>query len=349
MATITLKAIKLENVKAVLNAIAGERQMTKLEVSKETGLSLMTVGKITSILSAEGLLARSKSTGQTAGRRAEIFKLRQDWLIPVFDLSTTNFKFFVATPKGEILDKVEYPCTTEPQYTTSEFIRFLSLTLDMLKKKYTKRHAIGIGVSICGVYNADSDQILSTMQPELASIKLMQNITKIFKQKNVIIENANRLCAAGVIESTENYRSRCIACLTVNESIECTVCENGIYLQGANGFAGKFGDLPYAPYFTYANFFRNAQSLRDITDPLADLLKTVVAAYDPDLIYFCTQKFAMTPNIFKTVEHAIFPATVWKNTKPVVKPVYTSENEILSAIAARVIENWVNNIVDSDT
>lgn len=183
MATITLKAIKLENVKAVLNAIAGERQMTKLEVSKETGLSLMTVGKITSILSAEGLLARSKSTGQTAGRRAEIFKLRQDWLIPVFDLSTTNFKFFVATPKGEILDKVEYPCTTEPQYTTSEFIRFLSLTLDMLKKKYTKRHAIGIGVSICGVYNADSDQILSTMQPELASIKLMQNITKIFKQK----------------------------------------------------------------------------------------------------------------------------------------------------------------------
>ena len=57
----------------------------------------------------------------------------------------------------------------------------------------------------------------------------------------------------------------------------------------------------------------------------------------------------MTPNIFKTVEHAIFPATVWKNTKPVVKPVYTSENEILSAIAARVIENWVNNIVDSDT
>ena len=36
MATITLKAIKLENVKAVLNAIAGERQMTKLEVSKET-------------------------------------------------------------------------------------------------------------------------------------------------------------------------------------------------------------------------------------------------------------------------------------------------------------------------
>ena len=346
MAKITLKSIKQENAKAVLNAIAQKQYCTKLEISKETGLSLMTVGKIVSVLSSEGLLSRNKITSQSVGRRAEVFKLRQDWLIPIFDLSTKNFKFFVTTLRGEILDKVEYSCTVEPQYTAGEFVRFLSLTLDMLKKKYEKHRALGVGVSISGIYDAERDRILSTMQPELADIKLMRNISKMFKQKNIIIANTNRLCAVSVIESTEQYKNRCIACLTINESIECTVCENGIYLQGANDLAGKFGDLPYAPYLTYANFFKNAQSLRDITDPLIDLLKIVIVAYDPDLLYFCSQKFTLTPKIFKTIENALFPTTIWKNTKPALTPVYTSEAETLNEIVTRIIENWADSIMD---
>lgn len=69
MAKITLKSIKRDNVKSVLEAIARKKHITKLEISKETGLSLVTVGKITNMLGAAGVLVHGKNINQTAAAR----------------------------------------------------------------------------------------------------------------------------------------------------------------------------------------------------------------------------------------------------------------------------------------
>ena len=73
MAKLSLKSIRRENARLALEAIARKKHITKLEIAEETGLSLMTAGKLVSILGAGGIITKSMSTSQKVGRRAEVF------------------------------------------------------------------------------------------------------------------------------------------------------------------------------------------------------------------------------------------------------------------------------------
>lgn len=349
MARLSLKSIRRENARMVLEAIARKKHITKLEISEETGLSLMTAGKLVSVLGAGGIIMRGMSTSQKVGRRAEVFRIRHDWLIPVFEISTRIFKFIVTDLEGNVVDKIEYRCCDDPMFIANEFISFLHQTVALLKKKYRHKKSLGIGVAVTGVYDAEKDRIISSMMPELSSIKLMQNITKIFKNKNVVIENANRLSAAGLIESTANYRELTISCLTVNDSIECTTCDHGVYISGTNNLAGRLGDLPYAAGHTYANYLRNAKNVDDTFSPVVDLMKNIVVSYDPDKIFLCSDKFIYYPQIKDRIHSTVINGMRWPNQKrPELVAVNSTTLESVNAIISRVIGNWLDELLSDE-
>jgi len=349
MPRLSLKTIRRENARAVLEAIARKKFITKLEISEETGLSLMTAGKIVSLLGAGGIIMHGKSIIQKAGRRAEVFKIRHDWLIPVFEIASRVFKFYITDLEGNIIDKLEYRCSDSPMYISNEFISFLRTTLELLKSRYKNRKALGIGVSVSGVYDAENDRIISSMMPELSSLKLMHNISKIFKQTNVVIDNANRLCAQGLIEGNKNYAERTISCLSVSDSIECTTCDRGSYIVGSNNLAGRLGDLPYTPGLTYANFMRDAKETDDVFSPVLDLLKNISVSYDPEIIYLCSDKFTFTPQTKDKLFSSLKNEMRWvNNNAPELIVVNSSSLESVSGIISRVIGNWLDSLLSSN-
>lgn len=349
MPRLSLKSIRRENARLVLEAISRKKHITKLEISEETGLSLMTAGKLVSVLGAGGIIMHGKSISQKAGRRAEVFRIRHDWLIPIFEIASRVFKFYITDLEGNIIEKIEYRCSDSPMYIANEFVSFLKNTLEVLKSRYKNRKALGIGVSVSGVYDAENDRIVSSMVPELSSLKLMHNISKIFKQDNIVIDNANRLCAGGLIESNKDYNDRTICCLSVGDSIECTTCDHGAYITGACNLAGRLGDLPYTPGLTYANFMRDAIDTTDVFSPVLDLLKTVAVAYDPDTIYLCSDKFTFTPQTKDMLFSSLKTEMRWVNQKsPKLIAVNTSTIEGVSGIISRVIGNWLDALLDGD-
>ena len=346
MTKLSLKHIRRENARLVLEAIARKKHITKLEISEETGLSLMTAGKLVSVLGAGGLIMRAKSVSNKAGRHAEVFKVRHDWLIPVFEIASRVFKFYITDLEGNVVEKIEYRCTDSSLYVANEFISFLRMTLDILKSRYRNKKALGVGVSIAGFYDAENDKIVSSMIPELSSIKLMQNISKIFKQKNIVIDNANRLCATGLIKTHKNYRDLTISCLSVGDSIECTTSDKGKLIFGKNNIAGRLGDLPYIPAMTFSNYLINAENVEDIFSPIVDLLKFTSVAYDPDIIYLCSDKFYFTPTFKDRLYSSLSTGMRWPNNKaPELVAVNSGTIESLNAIISRVIENWLDELL----
>lgn len=61
MAKITLSLIKRDHVRVVLEAIARKKHITKQEIAALTGLSLVTVGKITDTLGEAGIIVHGKN------------------------------------------------------------------------------------------------------------------------------------------------------------------------------------------------------------------------------------------------------------------------------------------------
>lgn len=217
-----------------------------------------------------------------------------------------------------------------------------------MRNGYKNRKALGIGVSVAGVYDAKTDTVHSSMMPEFSSLKLMENITKIFKQSNVVIDNANKLCAAGIIEALPDYRDRCISFLSVGDTIECTTVDHGMFLEGSGNRPGRLGDLPYAPGVTYSNFLRDAKSTTDVTDPILDLARVISVAYDPDTIYVCSSKFGFTPQTTKRLQSALQTCMIWPKAAPRVHYIHSTELESMSGIISRVISNWLDSLLTDD-
>lgn len=349
MAKITLSLIKRDHVRVVLEAIARKKHITKQEIAALTGLSLVTVGKITDTLGEAGIIVHGKNVQQKVGRRAEVLRVRQDWAIPVYDLSGTTFRFYITTLDGKIIDKAELPRSADAQYVSADFVRFLKLTLGLLRRNYRNHKLPGVGVAIPGAYDAENDRIISTMMPEMGDLKLLRNFRKIFKDADIVIDNASRLCAAGLIEALPDYKQRTITCISFGDSIECTTCDRGEYPRGAHNLAGRLGDLPYVSGVTYTNFMHDALSTSVILEPALEIIRTAAIAYDPEEIYICSNRFSFSPDEVLRMQNRLAASVGIGAYPPKLHAVYNPEMEAMSGIISRVIGNWLDSMIVPQT
>lgn len=349
MAKITLSLIKRDHVRVVLEAIARKKHITKQEIAALTGLSLVTVGKITDTLGEAGIIVHGKNVQQKVGRRAEVLRVRQDWAIPVYDLSGTTFRFYITPLDGKIIDKAEFPRSADAQYVSADFVRFLKLTLGLLRRNYRNHKLPGVGVAIPGAYDAENDRIISTMMPEMGDLKLLRNFRKIFKDADIVIDNASRLCAAGLIEALPDYKQRTITCISFGDSIECTTCDRGEYPRGAHNLAGRLGDLPYVSGVTYTNFMHDALSTSVILEPALEIIRTAAIAYDPEEIYICSNRFSFSPDEVLRMQNRLAASVGIGAYPPKLHAVYNPEMEAMSGIISRVIGNWLDSMIVPQT
>jgi hypothetical protein len=349
MAKITLSLIKRDHVRVVLEAIARKKHITKQEIAALTGLSLVTVGKITDTLGEAGIIVHGKNVQQKVGRRAEVLRVRQDWAIPVYDLSGTTFRFYITSLDGKIIDKAEFPRSADAQYVSADFVRFLKLTLGLLRRNYRNHKLPGVGVAIPGAYDAENDRIISTMMPEMGDLKLLRNFRKIFKDADIVIDNASRLCAAGLIEALPDYKQRTITCISFGDSIECTTCDRGEYPRGAHNLAGRLGDLPYVSGVTYTNFMHDALSTSVILEPALEIIRTAAIAYDPEEIYICSNRFSFSPDEVLRMQNRLATSVGIGAYPPKLHAVYNPEMEAMSGIISRVIGNWLDSMIVPQT
>ena len=349
MAKITLSLIKRDHVKNVLEAIARKKHITKQEIAALTGLSLVTVGKITDTLGEAGIIVHGKNVQQKVGRRAEVLRVRQDWAIPVYDLSGTTFRFYITSLDGEIIDKAEFSRSADAQYVSADFVRFLKLTLGLLRRNYRNHKLPGVGVAIPGAYDAENDRIISTLMPEMGDLKLLRNFKKIFKDADIVIDNASRLCAAGLIEALPDYKQRTITCISFGDSIECTTCDRGEYPRGAHNLAGRLGDLPYVSGVTYTNFMHDALSTSVILEPALEIIRTAAIAYDPEEIYICSNRFSFSPDEVLRMQNRLAASVGIGAYPPKLHAVYNPEMEAMSGIISRVIGNWLDSMIVPQT
>lgn len=349
MAKITLSLIKRDHVRVVLEAIARKKHITKQEIAALTGLSLVTVGKITDTLGEAGIIVHGKNVQQKVGRRAEELRVRQDWAIPVYDLSGTTFRFYITSLDGKIIDKAEFPRSADAQYVSADFVRFLKLTLGLLRRNYRNHKLPGVGVAIPGAYDAENDRIISTMMPEMGDLKLLRNFRKIFKDADIVIDNASRLCAAGLIEALPVYKQRTITCISFGDSIECTTCDRGEYPRGAHNLAGRLGDLPYVSGVTYTNFMHDALSTSVILEPALEIIRTAAIAYDPEEIYICSNRFSFSPDEVLRMQNRLAASVGIGAYPPKLHAVYNPEMEAMSGIISRVIGNWLDSMIVPQT
>ncbi len=284
MDPISLKSIKWESIKSIFQVVAARETVSRAEISKETGLSLMTVGKVADALLAMDVITQEKERKNSAGRRAGLLSIQTDNFAMILDLTSRNFIMTVINMRLQIVEKHFY--TYKEDYYYSENLTFFLKEIRLLlQTTYDSTRCIGVGVSVPGVYDPESDRVLSARVAELSELPIGEFVRNALEVPNIHIEASYHAAARSQISRVEDYKDKLILYWFINENnIYGTIVNCGRIVQGAHHKAGDFGNMVVAPKQTLEDTIRSTKTPEENAFELAKAIRNVMRVIDPDLI-----------------------------------------------------------------
>ena len=151
--------IRRENIEAVFAQIAAKDAVSRSEIADNTGLSLMTVGKVADLLCDCGAAVQSKPATGKSGRRAGFLSISCSIISLVCDISSDPMTAYIVDLKGDSVARVvcDYNYRKSPNDNLTEFFSQVSV---LLLNNLRDRTLIGSAVIYSGEYDRKSGELL---------------------------------------------------------------------------------------------------------------------------------------------------------------------------------------------
>lgn len=150
--------LKKENVENVFNEIAKHKHCTVKDISEATGISIVTVGKVTDALRTLRLITRDRSREITLGRRSYVYHQRLDRCVGVFSVCEKSIRFTVIDMNLSVkYDKEE--CFSPEKSREEVMIMFTDFIRRNLKSIIKRSTCIGEAVLLPCDYDKEADKL----------------------------------------------------------------------------------------------------------------------------------------------------------------------------------------------
>ncbi len=283
MENISLKSIKWESIKAIFYAIASSEQISRADISRQTGLSLMTVGKVADALLDMHIIVQAKEAKSSAGRRAGLLSLSPENYAVILDLTSRNFIMTVINMRLNIVEKYHYSYI-EDYYFEENLTLFLKEISIFLSRNLKPDACIGFGVSLPGSYSPETDRYIGIRLPELCQTPIAGSVS-VLSPARLCIESCFNAAATSNIARIPNYRDKSILyCFVGENNVGGTVVHHGEILRGAHNAAGNFGHMVIQRGRTLDSAIRADNTPSENAFELAKALRNMIMVMDPDTI-----------------------------------------------------------------
>ena len=145
MINVDLKNIKAKSIRAVFLSIASSQKTTRAEIARDTGLSLMTVGKIADILTRAGITEEEKESSGAVGRRASSIRISGLYYGIILDVSSDTYICEIVDAATKTMDQFSYAYNRD-YYKEENLLLFLKNLSLYLSTRYDPEKCFGIGV-----------------------------------------------------------------------------------------------------------------------------------------------------------------------------------------------------------
>lgn len=236
----TPRMIKLLNKDVIEGIIKMNGPITKPEIARLAGLSLVTVNKTVEALLADNKVKVSGTHESTGGRRAQYFDINEE-LYYVIGLCYRKNAYVgaIANTIGEIIYQEEFSVRAD---SYDEVMEDTYSAIDRLLARCAGHEVTAIGLGVPGVVNEG----VVTNIPNIASWEGV-NISEILEKRyhvTVLLENDINLAAMGVYYSDYRDKVNHLALLYFEQGIGSGLILNKELFKGSTNFAGELGCIP---------------------------------------------------------------------------------------------------------
>ncbi len=345
MENINLNSIKRESIKAIYNSIASEEKISRADISAQTGLSLMTVGKVVDALLNLNIIRQFKEIKSAAGRKAGLISTNTDNFCVILDLTSHNFTMIIINVKLQFVDKLNYTYNNDFYFEENLYI-FLKNADLYLSRNMDMENCIGIGVSVPGPYEPSKDIVINSRIPELETIQIKSIISSVLHHDSIFIESSVNVAAISNIRKIPDYKEKVICYWFVGDYISGAVVVNGEIIHGFHNFAGNFGQTIVSRGKTLENAMKELSDIEDASYELSKALHNVIKIIDPHVIILECEIFNKSEVFIEHVQKFLLERFKFKNDQiPEIISGKCSCRHSHRGLALKLREQWLDKVI----
>lgn len=228
----------------ILKSVYKEGDISRLDISRRTGLSTATVSRLVDLLIQDQLLDERQPIASVKGRpmRPVFFNGKQHFLIGI-DLGTTYIRGVLTNLSFEKIKEVEVVTEyqKEPEYVLNKVVQvILSLANTNL---VDPSRIIGVGMAVAGIINMSTGIVEYSPAFNWRNIEL-KNFMESHVPYPVYFDNVNRAMALGELTFGVGPKFDDLICINVGYGIGAGIVIGKKLFYGTDGMAGEFGHIP---------------------------------------------------------------------------------------------------------
>ena len=240
------KEMKIKNIKKVLNAVAGQEEITRKEIADKTNLSLMSISKIIDELHEMEIVSfQYEKNDNKYGRKADLVTIDQNSrYILIIDLTQRNPIYTVLNLRFYSV----FPPATFRYSGAKSYNENINAMLEQIREflnvsKIPEKKIIGVGMCVPGPYMEDEDTCINNRIKELSGVKLKKKIKSFFGCEVIFIDEDVKLAATANTYYVKDADKKIIMYLYLGEGVGGAVIAGGAPLRGLNGVTGDAGQM----------------------------------------------------------------------------------------------------------
>lgn len=246
--TVGAANVRAHNREVVLRLVWTERQLSRAEVARRTGLSRSTVSNIVDELFETGLLRDAGEGRSIGGKRPKLMAFRDDvYGIVGVDLGASHIGVALTNLRGEVVHwaQIAHDVRDDPEGT---LVQLTELVVDAVNNRPRgMRRAVGIGLAVPTPLDPAHPNVFSPrVLPAWRQVRLAETLEKRFGVRVLADNDANvgalaeRWWGAG----TDGLD---LAFIKVATGIGCGMIVDGAIHRGARFLAGEIGHVSVDP------------------------------------------------------------------------------------------------------
>ncbi|KGE70841.1 ROK family transcriptional regulator [Spirochaeta lutea] len=237
--------IKQLNYKLVLDAIRVHEPISRVELSRLTGLTRSTCTLICERMIRQGIIMETGKGDSTGGRPRILLQLNpQAGVVLGFKLMDDGFSCAAVDLRGAILSKQSRDIQrhSESALYLDRFSGFVQESIDAHSATYPGIPILGLGLGLGGRISASEGMVLESSILGWKNVAIGPFLEDRFKLP-VFVENDVNTFAIGEKYFGAGKRFESFLCLSVGEGIGLGIVLNGNLLSGAHHGAGEIGHI----------------------------------------------------------------------------------------------------------
>ncbi len=226
----------------VLNIIRQEKEISRAEIVKKSGLSAPTITRIVDSLIRIEKLAVEVGVGESSGGRPPLlvrFNSEGNYVIGI-DWGRTHIHGVIANLNAETIFGLDIPVGGKSAF--EEDVKILDGLVNelILSSAIDKNKLLGIGLAVAGFLNANTQEI--EFSPNFGWTKInMQNILQERFKKPVILDNVSRVMAQGELWFGKAKNIKNFIFANIGYGLGSGIILDGKPFKGHDGFSGEIG------------------------------------------------------------------------------------------------------------